>query len=358
MIVFIGAKLTTISGGIMKLKKLLSVIICILMLLSIAVSAGGVDDEDDYPEPEKSGTCGANLQWTIEEGTATLVISGTGDMDAEPSFNKFPTCVTVWNVIIESGVTSIGENAFIYCEDIKSIMIPDSVTKIAKNAFDNCNNIESITVDAANENYLSDEHGVLFDKNKTTLIKYPSKSEITSYTIPDSVKIIERFAFKDSDNFTSIIIPEGVTDIGYQAFNSCSNITSVEIPNSVTKISDEAFNYCSMITDIYYDGNKDQWDDIDIEYGNDYVKKGKIHYSVVDETEGEKTSGITETSENSQDSEKIKEPVVTKNSVDTDNGGEQKENGISKSSLIVIVAAVALVLFGAVSFIVYKRKRA
>ena len=73
---------------------------------------------------------------------------------------------------------------------------------------------------------------------------------LTSVTIPNSVKTIERFAFYNCKSLTSVTIPNSVTTIEQSAFSECRFLTSVTIPNSVTTISDNTFSGCSSLTSV------------------------------------------------------------------------------------------------------------
>ena len=139
-------------------------------------------------------------------------------------------------VTIPDGVTSIGKYPFWGCDALKSIIIPDSVISIGNYVFAGCNSLQSINVSEGNFNYLSCG-GVLFDKSKSVLIKYPEGEKDTSYIIPDGVTSIGDFAFMYCISLKSITIPNSVTSIGDGAFMYCESLQSITIPENVT--SDE-----------------------------------------------------------------------------------------------------------------------
>ena len=139
--------------------------------------------------------------------------------------------------------SSIGTGAFWNCTGLTSITIPSSVTSIGVNVFYNCTGLTDITVDSNNSSFCS-ESGVLFNKDKTTLIYYPLGKNDSSYTIPDGVTVIEQYAFYCNSKLTSVTIPSGVTSIGEMAFRECSGLTSVIVPSSVTSIEYNAFWCC------------------------------------------------------------------------------------------------------------------
>ena len=162
----------------------------------------------------------------------------------------FRNCPGLESITIPDGVTSIDVGAFDRCTKLTSITIPDGVTYIGTNAFYGCSRLTDITVDSNNLYYCS-ESGVLFNKDKTTLICYPAGKTDSSYTIPDEVTSIGYTAFEACTGLTSIYFPDGVTSIGDYAFESCTGLESITIPNSVTSIGYAAFNYCSGLTSIY-----------------------------------------------------------------------------------------------------------
>ena len=163
--------------------------------------------------------------------------------------SAFYNCSSLTSIKIPEGVTSIGSGAFSNCSSLTSIEIPSSVTSIGGGAFSDCRSLTSINVEENNQNYCS-EDGVLFNKDKTKLIKYPIKKLGTEYIIPSSVASIGDGAFSDCRSLTSITIQEGVKSIGSNAFYWCDSLTSINIPEGVTSIGGGAFRSCSRLTSI------------------------------------------------------------------------------------------------------------
>ena len=213
-------------------KRIFSFVLAVLMIASLlpatALAANIVD----------SGTCGANgsnLTWTLDS-KGVLTISGRGGMRDYGASDApwYDSRSRVKSAVIAEGVTSIGEFAFRGCSSLTSVTIPNSVTSIGDGAFASCTSLTGIRVTEGNSHYSSDASGVLFNKDKTTLVQCPGAFS-GSYAIPDSV-----------------------TSIGMSAFEDCTSLT-----------------------DVYYAGSEAQWKAIQISYGNDALLNANIHYNYV-----------------------------------------------------------------------------
>ena len=206
----------------------------------------------------------------------SMFISGTGDMVFDPVvpwYNVYHE--SIYTVIIEDGVTSIGGGAFSECSNLQSVSIPDSIKKIGDAAFTythltsvtipasvteiglevfrNCGYLTAITVSDANPQYKSVD-GVLLTKDGKRLICCPA-AKTGSFAIPDTVTEIDTYAFYCCFTLTGVTIPDGVTCIGSHAFEGCHEFVSMSIPDSVTSIGEAAFMGCNHLADLKISNN-------------------------------------------------------------------------------------------------------
>ena len=178
-----------------------------------------------------------NLTWKLY-ADGTLNISGTGAMKDYTNYNSSDSQSpvfgndTIKNVVIEDGVTSIGNYAFWSCSSLTSITIPKSVTSIGDRAFYNCSSLTSITI----------------PKSVTSIgaNAFERCSSLTSITIPDSVISIGASVFEECRNLSSITLSNNITSIGDSAFELCNKLSSITLSNNITSIGNWAFHGCPL----------------------------------------------------------------------------------------------------------------
>ncbi len=256
--------------------------VCIAMCIPCFAKAAVID----------SGTCGTNVTWTLDDN-GTLTISGEGEMSnpgpvissLDTSWRRnrdsvvkviiengvtrigdgsfylhenltsvtipdsvteiggwaFNGCKSLTNIIIPNSVHSIKNDAFTECDSLSKVTIPDTVTEIGDSAFGYCGSLTDIEVGDNNPNYCSVD-GVLFSKDKSELKQYPSGKQEETYTVPDLVTRIGNSAFGGS-KLTDIPTMKNVTEFGNNAFSRCLGLTSITIPSCITSA-----DYCTFFT--------------------------------------------------------------------------------------------------------------
>ncbi|MDY6314416.1 MAG: leucine-rich repeat protein [Clostridia bacterium] len=210
---------------------------------------------------------GNNISWELTYG-GRLTVSGTGDMPAigeKDYWRNYRNSIK--SVVIEPGITSIGTSAFESCYSSTDITIPDGVTEIGDYAFSyygscrisipaSVKTIGSyvfcsgspIYVDEANP-YFSSLDGNLYNKDKTSLIRYAGDYTNTSFVLPDSVKIIEDGAFYGV-YLENIKLPSGLKKIGNLAFSD-TKLVRINIPDSVTELGDGVFKWSYKLKSVH-----------------------------------------------------------------------------------------------------------
>ncbi len=145
----------------------------------------------------------------------SLTIPGT---IAIISYKAFAQCTGVTNVVIGDGTLSIEDHAFYYCKTLATAFIPASVTNISSGAFRYCFDLSTLLLEPGSQSYCIVD-GVLFDKDRTTLVLHPEALG-TSYAIPSGTKYIADYALASCYALTNIVIPDGVETIGSLAFDN------------------------------------------------------------------------------------------------------------------------------------------
>ena len=228
-------------------KKLLSVLLAAAMLLTCIPLGAVVSADGDFSLYVGNNGEGILYGYTGAGGDVIIpsVLKGYSVTTIDSS--AFSRNNNITSIEIPDSVTFIEEGAFEWCSNLSKVMIGSGVATIGDFAFGSCEKMTEIIVDDSNP-YFSSEDGVLFNKEKNRLIRYP-EGKIGSYTIPDCVTVVEDYAFIKGA-LTSVTIPSNITDISEGAFEDCKNLMFVTIPDSVTTIGEQAFSYCTNLTTI------------------------------------------------------------------------------------------------------------
>ena len=161
----------------------------------------------------------------------------------------FQNCFSLESIHLPNSLLEIQYNAFEGCSSLRFIRIPPNVKMISTCTFNGCKSLNSINVDSDNQ-FFTSEDGILFDKEKSVLVRFPPCSSKKTYSIPNNVKTIGA-AFCDCEQLHTIDINKGLTLIGCYAFAGCKSLKSISIPEGVTHIGSHAFADCSALSSVY-----------------------------------------------------------------------------------------------------------
>lgn len=184
-------------------------------------------------------------------GCSSLVAINIPSAVTTIGISAFTDCTKLSSVTMPASVKTIGECAFSFCTSLTSVAIPSSVTTIGDHAFWSCKSLESVIIPSS---VSSIGRGAFYLCSKITepiynanCFAYLPTSYKGSYTIPDGIKQISGWAFKNC-GLTTVNIPSSVTTIDEGAFWNCYELSSITIPNSVQIIGKSAFATCISLT--------------------------------------------------------------------------------------------------------------
>ncbi|MBQ6206724.1 MAG: leucine-rich repeat domain-containing protein [Oscillospiraceae bacterium] len=222
----------------------------------------------------------------LESVTLPESLTSIGDV-------AFYECSALEKIELPAALKSIGANAFGYC-GLKDISIPAGVTEIGESAFFKCAALTAINVDEENENYSSDA-GVLFDKlavspNFSTLIWYPAAKTGAEYLIPPGAVKVGDYAFHSATLLTKVSAPVGLKEIGRWAFAYDTALLELELPAELTTVGDYAFSGCVSLSDddgnafkdgdkeakVIFAGSRQQWSALEMGDGNNRLTNSNI----------------------------------------------------------------------------------
>ena len=239
--------------------------------------------------------CGDSLTATFADGT--LTISGTGAMYV---YSNLGTALPPWysmrneitSVVIEAGVTNIGQYSFAHCTNMTNIVLPVSVTRVGWNAFLNCTSLRYVNYNG----FKSQWNAIGMNSSNTELlnasVSYLHRSGRLG-TTNVYYELIGRdgnlWIYGSGGNSVHVTPPwydvaQYITEIRVDidslwegAFSDCTGVKKVYLSDNLTLVDDGAFNDCTRLTDIYYDSTKNDWDSIEILGHNAPLLNAALH---------------------------------------------------------------------------------
>ena len=195
-----------------------------------------------------------------------------------PLGSGFLNAKTPERITLPDSMERLGAFTFDRCLNLKVIVISRGVTKIHNLSIGYCPRLAAIRVDPNNPVYSSDASGVLYNKEKTTLLFCPQSIALNAFHVPDSVTGIRSIAFYKNRNLKSITLPKGLTKIETSTFSHAKRLKSIELPADVALIERDAFDGCGRLKTVRYAGSAEDRAKIRIEKGNDALTKAEWIY--------------------------------------------------------------------------------
>lgn len=206
------------------------------MLLALALVLSGMPTV--FAADIASGTCGDNMTWRLSD-SGVLTISGSGAMYDYTIPDKGPWYSyksNITSVVIEEGVTELGNCAFYMCGYITNVTFPNSLKSLGERCFFFCTRLNNVTLPGG--------------LTEIADYAFSNCNAFTKIVVPEGVTRIGTHAFSDCSAVTEAILPSTLTTIGFSAFYSCLSLYNIEIPENVVVIEDCAFYTCRALTGI------------------------------------------------------------------------------------------------------------
>lgn len=208
----------------------------------------------------KSGICGDNVKWTLTKDNV-IYIYGSGDMydytDQPEWYSYAASSTTSYDLVVEKGVTSIGEFAFYACQ-IQNISLPETITRIGKGSFADNYRVTSLVIPSSVQ-IIADDAFERCKKLETVTLKsglrtigkyaFVDCENLVSISIPNTCESIDEWAFGNA-GIRTITFGNGLKKIGMRAFSNCTQLESVTLPDSVTFIGKQAFSGCASLKSV------------------------------------------------------------------------------------------------------------
>lgn len=222
--------------------------------------------EEENSEAVTAGKCGDSLTWSLSSD-GTLTISGTGDM-YDFGYNEYPCpwrryendlSAQITHVVIENGVTSIGNSAFYQLTNLADVVIPEGITRIGNDAFSMCSSLPEVALPSSLSSLgtqafalCSALTGIDFPSAITEIPHgaFESCTSLQYADLPNNLSTISSRAFFECTSLAGIVFPDSLIKIGELAFCRCRSLRTIIIPSNVTEISNSTFAHCEKLTKI------------------------------------------------------------------------------------------------------------
>ncbi len=189
---------------------------------------------------------------------------------------------------IPEGVTKIPDYGF-SCVNLEKIVIPSTVTEIGKYAFDNATNLKAVELSEGLTHigeYAFYCCVALEEISLPGTVSYMGKGafdycqSLKSIEIPSGIDMIPYEAFYGCEELVNVKLHDGITKIDALAFCHCKKLESIFIPEETEIVYKYTFNFCDSLDDVYFEGSREQWENITIEEYNACLSKARIHYGI------------------------------------------------------------------------------
>ena len=218
-----------------------------------------------------SGRCGENVFYEFDNETGVLKISGSGNMfnyededlfeeteDAENDvdveedvlFSDFAKNDDIKAIIVEEGVTGIGDNAFYQCKNLDTLVLPDSIERIGAFAFEFCESLED-------------------------------------FVFPANLKTIDDFAFSGCEALQYVELYDKLETIGMGAFDMCDSLLRIVLPISIKEIGEMLMHDVDEEFILMYEGDEADWETVDIDLPNNALMNAEMVFNCYDEDDDE-----------------------------------------------------------------------
>lgn len=267
-------------------KTVLATLILSLVILSLTIWVVHPHQKASTVSGWIWHTAGDSLHWSLNSKTGILTISGQGQMKnfekADTKEGWKPYQDQIRSIVVENGVTSIGNNAFRRCEALRSVKLPESVTVIHETAFDRCillddiklpkglitldnaafygcENLKEITIPSGITSlsfelfsFCTSMERCFIEGNVKLFCSYAFAQchNLKEVTLPSSLQAIDTSCFTDCVSLEEMELPEGLVRVGEYAFHKCTSLRKVVIPSTVREVRRAAFEFCQVLDTI------------------------------------------------------------------------------------------------------------